>query len=562
MFKDFARLFFLLIIIAISNVNTQQCGVPSKSVSLIVKGNDYTRGTWPWTVALMLRRNNQQKFFCGGVLIAKTKVLTAGHCIQDKEREALLARDVLMLFGVHDLNNRNQNGVYSASASSIVMHPDWNPYGERYDADIAVINVEDEIPYTRFIKPICIASNEMQVTEGWVTGWGKSEDESKLHENVPKVLKVPIWTNEHCFLEALEFSKLASKRTLCAGSRDGTGVCNGDSGGGLFVKSGDAFYLKGLISASLVKQGKCDVSNFALYTNVNKFTDWIDVPTQEVAGTDVKFSSSTCGIMSTSAGLIQKGTKSTAVQWPWVVVIFNKAYKAVIDDDTYSDFQVGTLISDKHVIGDGFYFSKDEDGKRVPISTDSIKSYFGVINIDDFATSHSLVLDGAESIVLHPDYGKIDSLKFANLVIIKMKTSIPFSEYIAPVCISDFHGDPYTLSNKFAYAVGQGYSETGKTKDRKHTAVRLRTKDICDFEFNYNLGTSKDKRANYFCAGGDGRANGCWSDHPLYMKLEGKWFLHGFHQVSYTDGKGCSTTLPALYELAGVYSDWIRNQIV
>lgn len=557
MFEKFALLFFALII-AITSLNAQKCGVPSKSVSLIVKGNEYTRGTWPWTVALMLRRNNQQKFFCAGVLIAKTKVLTAGHCIQDKEREVLLARDILLLFGVHDLNDRNQNGVYSASAAEVTMHPDWNPYGEKYDADIALITVDDEIPYTRFIQPICIASDEIEATEGFVTGWGKSEDESKLHENIPKVLKVPIWTNEHCYLEAEEFTKLASRRTLCAGSRDGTGVCNGDSGGGLFVKNGDAFFLKGIISASLVKQGKCDVSNFALYTNVNKFIRWINVDTQEVSS---KFSSSTCGVMSKSAGLIQKGTKSTAVQWPWVVVLFNKAYQAVIDGDTYSDFQIGTLISDKHVIGDGTYFSKDVDGKRVPIATDLLKSYFGVINIDEFASSHSLVLDGAEKIVLHPDYGKIDSLKFANLVVIKMKSSIPFSEFISPVCISSFSNDPYSLSGRFAYAVGQGYSETGKTKDRQHTAIRIRAKEICDVEFNYNLGTAKEKRSNYFCAGGDGRSNGCWSDHPLYLKLDGKWFLHGFHQVSYNDGKGCSTTFPTLFELAGIYSDWIKQQI-
>lgn len=478
-------------------------------------------------------------------------------------------RDILLLLGAYNLSDVNEHGVFSASASQVILHPDWNPYVEKYDADIAAIILEGEVPYTQFIRPVCIASSSLEIdsgfASGFVTGWGKSEDQTKIHENIPKELSIPIWTNEHCFLESNEFVKVASKRTFCAGSRDGRGVCSGDSGGGLFIQSGDAYFLKGLISASLLDRGECDVSNFALFTNVNWFTEWIDVPTEEVSSSNANLQAPTsCGVMSSTASLVQNGKKSSKVQWPWVVVVSNKQFTNTVEDVTYSAFEVGTLISNRHVIADGMFVSKVDDDnpdKRKPTPVDAIKTYFGVTELDDYASTNSLVLDGADKIIIHPDLGNIHSLKFANFAIIKLKTFVTFSQYIAPICLSSFTGDPYLLSGQFAYGVGMGYSATGKTKDRRYAPMRIRTKDVCDDAYEFNLGTAKNKSVNYFCAGGDGGINACWSDHPLYLKSNGKWFLHGFMQIAYNDGKGCSTTRPVLYETAGLYYQFILNQI-
>jgi hypothetical protein len=327
----------------------------------------------------------------------------------------------------------------------------------------------------------------------------------------------------------------------------------------LYIKIDGVFYLKGLVSASLLKQGHCDVLNFALFTSVNKFHEWIDVPTEQTTSTLIEHQTS-CGVMSSSTGLVQNGKKSTNVQWPWAVIVFNNEYSVVIDEEKFKNFEVGSLISDKHVIADAIHLSTVENEKRVPISTDSLKTYFGVTSIVDFENENSLVLDGAEKIILHPELGKIGSLKFANFAIIKLKTKVPFSKFISPVCLSTFDDDPYSLVGRFAYSVGHGYSETGKTKDRMYSPMRIRTRADCEL-YAYSLGTAGNKSSNYFCAGGDGRSNGCWSDHPLYMKFSGKWYLHGFMQVAYNDGKGCQLTYPVLYETAGLYHDFISKAI-
>lgn len=329
----------------------------------------------------------------------------------------------------------------------------------------------------------------------------------------------------------------------------------------MYVKINEVYYLKGLVSASLLKQGECDVSNFALFTDVNKFLDWIDVPSEQLTSTLVQKQMS-CGVMSSSTGLVRNGKKSTNVQWPWAVIVSHKRYETKIDGEKLTNFEVGSLVSEKHVICSGPHLAKEVDGKRVPVDTESLKTYFGVTNIAEFENEHSLVLDGAEKIILHPDLGNDESLKFANFAIVKLNTKVPFSKFISPVCISSFNDDPYTLVGRFAYSVGHGYSETGtKTKDRLYTPMRIRNKEYCESIYAYSLNAAKSKRSNYFCAGGDGRSNACWDDHPLYMKFNGKWYLHAFMQIAWNDEKGCKVDLPVLYETAGLYYTFIVNSI-
>lgn len=122
-----------------------------------------------------------------------------------------------------------------------------------------------------------MGSNIEYLTNGLVVGFGKSEDETKEHENIAKFLEAPIHKNEDCFLVNRELTTISSKNTFCAGTGRGQGVCSGDSGSGLVVKQNGYYYLRGVVSSSL-KNGKygCDVNSYAVFTDVLKFTDWIN----------------------------------------------------------------------------------------------------------------------------------------------------------------------------------------------------------------------------------------------------------------------------------------------
>lgn len=57
------------------------------------------------------------------------------------------------------------------------------------------------------------------------------------------------------------------------------------------MKSGSAYYLRGIISSSLFdNEGKCDVTKYAVFTNVVKYTAWVDkITSQKFARTQFEY---------------------------------------------------------------------------------------------------------------------------------------------------------------------------------------------------------------------------------------------------------------------------------
>lgn len=92
-------------------------------------------------------------------------------------------------------------------------------------------------------------------------------------------IKMPIVTHETCIWSNRDFfSKVTSEKSFCAGFRNGTNVCNGDSGGGIVFKQANKWYLRGLVSVSIALQNslRCDPSHYAVFVDVAKYTNWIE----------------------------------------------------------------------------------------------------------------------------------------------------------------------------------------------------------------------------------------------------------------------------------------------
>ena len=192
----------------------------------------------------------------------------------------ILTRDFKALLGVHDLNEKFEVGTKATVIQKIHIHPDWNPRAQSFDADIAVLVIEGKIGFDNYIQPICLVTAGVNIevsSNGVVVGFGRSEDDSKLHENIPKVIDTPIHDNVDCFLKHYELAKLSSRRTFCGGKANGVGVCSGDSGSGLVVLYGGYYYLRGIVSSSLrdYKHG-CDVDAYSVFTDVLKYNDWVN----------------------------------------------------------------------------------------------------------------------------------------------------------------------------------------------------------------------------------------------------------------------------------------------
>jgi len=184
-----------------------------------------------------------------------------------------------VILGAHNLSIPHERGKFVVGVQDIQTHSDWNTKSKSFDADIAMLTLTDDINFSRYIQPICLIEPDSivaKISKGYTVGYGKSEDKTKNIENVLKVVETPIQgSNEECFYTSDVLLKISSKRTFCGGSRDGTGICLGDSGNGLFVERQNVFYLRGIVSSSLMTLFSCDVNNYAVYTNALKFYDWI-----------------------------------------------------------------------------------------------------------------------------------------------------------------------------------------------------------------------------------------------------------------------------------------------
>lgn len=51
------------------------------------------------------------------------------------------------------------------------MHPDWKIFNEKYDADIAIFVLSDNVEFTKYIRPICMPEDDVEIdTMGSIVG--------------------------------------------------------------------------------------------------------------------------------------------------------------------------------------------------------------------------------------------------------------------------------------------------------------------------------------------------------------------------------------------------------
>ncbi|CAK1589942.1 unnamed protein product [Parnassius mnemosyne] len=259
-----------------------QCGkvTINKPNPLIVNGKPTLEGQWPWQIALYQTQTVDSKYICGGTLVTHLHVITAAHCVTRKGSSRVVNKNTLTVYlGKHNLRT-SVKGVQIRLVEEIIVHPQYN--ASSFSRDVAILKLIEPVQYTDYVRPICIwPDNQIDLNnvigkKGSVVGWGF--DETGVATEELTLVEMPVVDQETCIRSYSDFfARFTSQYTYCAGYRDGTSVCNGDSGGGMVFEINDSWYLRGLVSLSVARQNeyRCDPSHYVVFTDLAKFLPWI-----------------------------------------------------------------------------------------------------------------------------------------------------------------------------------------------------------------------------------------------------------------------------------------------
>ncbi|KAF3693460.1 Mannan-binding lectin serine protease 1 [Channa argus] len=299
-------------------------------------------------------------------------------------------------------------------------------------------------------------------------------------------------------------------------------------------------------------------------------------------GTELPSCGSACGRPSRTLPLQVKrivgGRSAEPGLFPWQVLLSVEDMSRVPEGRWFGS---GALLSDSWVLTAAHVLrSQRRDPSVVPVATEHIKVFLGLLNARDKRLSMSRSVD---HIFLHPDFQPSNYNN--DIALLKLRDQVEFNNVIRPVCLPLPHNQddpPSPVPNSLGIIAGWGIShpnasfpsrgapptlpsEPGGTSDLlQYVKLPVVPQDECQASYA-SRSVSYNITENMFCAGFfEGGRDTCLGDSGgafiMEEHISQRWVVFGL--VSWGGPEECgSQRVYGVYTRVANYVEWIQKHL-
>ncbi len=553
---------------------SQLCGYAPNANPKIWGGQATAPNEWPWMTYVTKSIPDSSSFkYCGGTIISSRTILTAAHCVWDKELGTNTVADPSRLH-VHTECHQvygGSNTCKTYAAENIIIPSDYvNPSPTKHN-DIALIITTDTIDLSQDKAwPVCLpepGSERPPIgTEMVVTGWGKPEQNGTQNPVLKEAAVITV-ADEAC---ESQYGTRSDSIQCVTGLTGAT--CSGDSGGPLLMKNEFGQWTQ-YGATSFGPSGYCGIDNeinrdedlFEGYCettddNTLKVATWIqenmvpkttttppstadtfptEPPTLPTETSTPKDISQLCGYAPNGNPKIAGGQEAEPNEWPWMTHVLQDK-----SNDTHSAYSScgGTIINSRTILT-AAHCLWDDDAEAIVADTSKVL-LFTECHLNAFNNGNPCVGSWpVESIIAPSDYHN-DNNTYNDIALIITQIPITLSPGKAwPVCLPEPGSvRPTTGSEMTITGWGKDHINGTSHPELKEAVVKTTSDEECEAIFGPSHTDS------VVCVTGvTGAVCSGDSGGPLIMQNEyGQWVQYGV--TSFGAAGFCGLETPDYFE--------------